>query len=135
MRQKSKNTLGVDWGSKYIGLAYEQGDTHIVFPIGYIINDKDFVRQFGQFLVQYHVGHIVVGWPKEQHIQDQVKSFVEQITSVAGDDIIIELTDEEYSSVQAGERSGNFQKNIMEDTLAAMIILERRREKNNTKTE
>lgn len=128
MRQKYNNTLGVDWGSKYIGLAYEQGDMHIVFPIGYVMNDKDWIRQFGQFLMQYHVGHIVVGWPKAESSQAKVKPFVEQIQSVAGD-IPVELADEEYTSVQAGERSGNFTKNVAEDTIAAMIILERWREK------
>jgi RNase H-fold protein (predicted Holliday junction resolvase) len=91
------------------------------------MNDKDFVRQFGQFLMQYHVGRIVIGWPKEESTQAQVKPFVEQIVSVAGD-IPVELADEEYTSVQAGERSGNFQKNMAEDTIAAMIILERWRE-------
>lgn len=127
MRQKYNNTLGVDRWSKYIGLAYEQWDTQIVFPIGYVMNDKDFIRQFGQFLTQYHVGRIVIGRPKDKTTQAKVKPFVETVASVAGD-IPLELADEEYTSVQAGERSGNFTKHVAEDTIAAMIILERWRE-------
>ncbi len=44
---------------------------------------------------------------------------------MVGRDVAIEMFDEDYSSVEAGERIGNFQKNIAEDTLASMVILER----------
>lgn len=128
MRTKPHNTLGVDRGSKYVWLAYEQGDTQIVFPIWYMMNDKDIMWQMWQFLTQYRIGHIVMWWPRDERTQKLIKPFVEQLTAVAGDKIEIEYANEDYTSVQAGERSGNFQKNMMEDTIAAMIILERWRE-------
>ncbi len=129
MRQKYNNTLGIDWGEKYIGLAYEQGDTKIVFPIGYVMNENDVMMQIGQFLMQYHIGHIVLGWPKHEETREKIKPFLKQLEMVAGEQIEVELADEEYTSVQAGERSGNFTKNVAEDTIASMIILERWREK------
>lgn len=36
----------------------------------------------------------------------------------------MELFDENYTSVQAGDRVNNYQKSSAEDTVAAMVILE-----------
>jgi RNase H-fold protein (predicted Holliday junction resolvase) len=35
-----KNVLGIDRGSKYIGLAYGPFDQEVIFPIGYLMNDE-----------------------------------------------------------------------------------------------
>jgi RNase H-fold protein (predicted Holliday junction resolvase) len=47
--------------------------------------------------------------------------------------LTIEKVDEEYTSVQSWETTGDFTKNIAEDTVAAMHILETylKNEKNN----
>jgi RNase H-fold protein (predicted Holliday junction resolvase) len=124
MRHHIPNILGIDRGTKYVGLAYQQGDTGIILPIWYSMNDKDLMRQMGEFLTQYHVGQIVVGRPSHDRIQSQIKKFVTELALVAGPDTPIHYADENYSSVQAWERSGDFSKNAMEDTLAAMVILE-----------
>jgi RNase H-fold protein (predicted Holliday junction resolvase) len=48
------------------------------------------------------------------------------------DDIKIELMDEDYTSVQSGEIVSNFKKNVAEDTISAMLILQRRKENPNS---
>lgn len=126
MRMKEKNILWIDWGSKYVGLAYKQGSTGMIFPIGYMMNDNTLMYQIGEVLLQYHIASIVVWWPKKQEdIQKQIKSFWETLQLVAGADIPLSYVDEDYTSVEAGARVSNFTKNVAEDTLSAMILLER----------
>jgi RNase H-fold protein (predicted Holliday junction resolvase) len=43
------------------------------------------------------------------------------------DEIKIETVNEDYTSVQSGEIISNFKKNSAEDTISAMLILERRK--------
>jgi len=40
-------------------------------------------------------------------------------------EITVEKVNEDYTSVQSGEIVSNFKKNVAEDTVSAMIILER----------
>ena len=47
------------------------------------------------------------------------------------DKISIETIEEDYTSVQAGEIVSNFKKNVAEDTVSAMLILERWKKINN----
>lgn len=98
----------------------------MIFPIGYMMNDNTLMYQIGEVLLQYHIASIVVWWPKKQEdIQKQIKSFWETLQLVAGADIPLSYVDEDYTSVEAGARVSNFTKNVAEDTLSAMILLER----------
>ncbi len=82
--------------------------------------------QIGEILVQYHIASIVVWWPqKQEDIQAQIKNFWKTLELIAGDDIPLSYVEEDYSSVEAGARVANFSKNVAEDTLSAMILLER----------
>jgi RNase H-fold protein (predicted Holliday junction resolvase) len=44
--------------------------------------------------------------------------------------VTIETIEEDYTSVQAGEIVSNFKKNVAEDTVSAMLILERWQKEN-----
>lgn len=118
------NILWVDWGTKYIGMAYWNEKSNMVMPIWYLMNDKSLFFDVWDVLSRYHIKQVVVGYPK-QHKETQVKidEFLKNINYVDKD---IECTkvDEEYSSVQAGATTGTFIKDEKEDTLAALIILE-----------
>ena len=46
------------------------------------------------------------------------------------DEILIETVDEDYTSVESGEIISNFKKNEKTDTISAMLILERWKNKN-----
>lgn len=41
-------------------------------------------------------------------------------------EITLDRVEEDYTSVQSGEIVSNFKKNVAEDTISAMLILERR---------
>ena len=123
MKQKS-SVLSIDWGKKYVGAAYALEGSSVVFPIGYIINDASLFAALHELIGRYRVKTIVIGMPSDPWAKEQIEKFVHNFVGTLKDDIAIELFDEDYTSVKAGEKIGNFQKNIAEDTLAAMLILE-----------
>jgi RNase H-fold protein (predicted Holliday junction resolvase) len=78
-------------------------------------------------ITRYRVNTIVIGYPsKQKDIQEKINDFMKALSYIIEHEkITIELVDEDYTSVQAGEIMSNFRKNAAEDTIAAMLILER----------
>lgn len=127
--QKVPQILWVDWGTQYIGMAYAHPETKIVFPIGYLMNDPGLFFSVGDILERYHIGTVVIGYPKQhKEFQTQIDAFVENIACI-NEDIRVIKADEEYSSVQAQAKTDEYTKTSHEDTLAAMVILENYLEK------
>jgi RNase H-fold protein (predicted Holliday junction resolvase) len=124
--KRDTNIIGIDRGSKYIGLAYMSLENRIPMPIGYILNDHMTMPTLADTVARYRAQGIVVGYPQRQKdIQDKIQAFVKSLTYVIPSDVAIEYIDEDYSSVQAGEMISDFKKNAASDTVSAMLILER----------
>lgn len=91
------------------------------------------VFNFADILQKYHVKTIVLWWPsKQKDIQAKIDKFIKSLSYIMGDNITLEKMEEDYSSVQAGDIISDTFKNIewfkktpLEDTISAMIILER----------
>lgn len=130
--RRNPTALGIDRGSKYIGLAYMTLQERIPMPIGYIYNDKMTYISIADMVVRYQVHTIVIGRPSQQEdIQKRIQQFVDGLWLVVDPETVkVEYIEEDYSSVQAGEIVSSFKKNVAEDTISAMILLERR-DKNN----
>lgn len=125
---KVNHALGIDRGSKYIGLAYtpiEKSD--IVFPIGYVMNDQMTYYYIADLIQRYHIRKIVLGWPSRQKdIQEKITKFMESLNYIIENQRIeIVTVEEDYTSVQSGEIVSDFKKNATTDTISAMLILER----------
>lgn len=125
---KVNHALGIDRGSKYIGLAYtpiEKSD--IVFPIGYVMNDQMTYYYIADLIQRYHIRKIVLGWPNRQKdIQEKITKFMESLNYIIENQRIeIVTVEEDYTSVQSGEIVSDFKKNATTDTISAMLILER----------
>ncbi|HKL43732.1 MAG TPA: Holliday junction resolvase RuvX, partial [Candidatus Absconditabacterales bacterium] len=129
MTIKTKNILGIDRGSKYIGLAYSPFDQSISFPIGYLMNDQMIYFNMGDIVQRHNIKKIVIGRPKKQiNIQEKIKDFIKNLEYIIDTKKIeIDTVEEDYTSVQSGEIVSNFKKNVAEDTVSAMLILERRK--------
>lgn len=125
---KMTHALGIDRGSKYIGLAYTplQG-ADIVFPIGYVMNDQMTYYYIADLIQRYHIRKIILGWPKKQKdIQEKISKFMESLNYIIeNQQIVIETVDEDFTSVESGEIVSDFKKNATTDTISAMLILER----------
>ncbi|HRX64142.1 MAG TPA: Holliday junction resolvase RuvX [Candidatus Absconditabacterales bacterium] len=132
MTIKPKNVLGIDRGSKYIGLAYSPIDQDISFPLGYLLNDKMIYFNISDIIQRHNIRKIILGRPKRQKdIQEKIQDFIKSLEYIIDTQKIeIYTVEEDYTSVQSGEIVSNFKKNVAEDTVSAMLILERRKAKN-----
>ncbi len=138
--EKKHNILGIDRGSKYIGIAYSPVDNEVIFPLGYILNDGMTYFHMSEILYKHHIKEIVIWRPsKQKNIQDKITKFMESLNGIIEDKkITIHTQEEDYSSVQSGEilsntareigltnNDNNYRKNAAQDTISAMVILER----------
>ena len=124
MNDMPGNILGVDWWTKYIGLAYRNEKSDMTMPIGYLMNDKSLFFNMSDILSRYFIKRIVIGYPKQhKKAQQSIDDFLENISYIDPDIPCIKQ-DEEYSSVIASSQSATYTKDEKEDTLAAMVILE-----------
>lgn len=88
-------------------------------------NDASLFFNIADILQRYHIETVVIGYPKQhKDMQKKIDTFLEQIAFIEHDMKFIRQ-DEEYSSVEAWARTGDFTKNVAEDTVASSIILER----------
>lgn len=131
--RKQANILAIDRWSKYIGFAYAHPNDAVIFPIGYLMNDAMLYFHISDMIQRYHIRTIVLGMPsKQKDIQEKIINFINKLNYIIEkEEIDIETVDEDYTSVAAGEIVSNFKKNVAEDTISAMLILERRKKKTN----
>ena len=125
---KIEHALGIDRGSKYIGLAYTPiENSDIIFPIGYIMNDEMTYYYIADIIQRYHIRKIILGRPsKQKDIQEKISKFMASLNYIIENQKIEILTvAEDYTSVQSGEIISDFKKNATTDTISAMLILER----------
>ena len=78
-------------------------------------------------IARYNIKTIVMWRPNTQKdIQAKIQEFIKSLNYIIEhDEIKIETINEDYTSVQSWEIMSNFKKNAAEDTISAMIILER----------
>ena len=76
---------------------------------------------------KHNIAKIMLGRPaKQKDIQDKIMAFMKSLNFIIENrEIEIQLVEEDYTSVQSGEIVSNFKKNAAEDTVSAMLILER----------
>ena len=97
----------------------------MVTPVGSMSNDESLFFNIADILQRYHITTVVVWYPKQQEIlQQKIDEFLEQLLFIERE-LVMVRRDEEYTSVEAWARSGDFTKNPTEDTIASSIILER----------
>lgn len=128
MKEHNHHILGIDRGSKYIGAAYMHEKNLIPMPIGYITNDGMALYTVGDYITRYNVSTIVIGLPMEESdVQHRIKKFIANISYIIDPEKTrIETMNEDFTSVEAGDIVSCFKKNVAEDTVSAMLILDRR---------
>ncbi|HOG15397.1 MAG TPA: Holliday junction resolvase RuvX, partial [Candidatus Absconditabacterales bacterium] len=114
MTVKTQNVLGIDRGSKYIGLAYGIIGQSVFFPIGYLLNDQMIYFNISEIIQRQYIKKIVIGRPsKQKDIQEKIENFIKSLGYIIDKrNITIEKVEEDYTSVQSGEIVSNFKKNV-----------------------
>ena len=116
------NILGIDYGTKYIGLAWTQTGLDVVLPFGKV-ETGNWKLEIGEMTKKEHVSFMVVGLPvglngKENENTKRVREFAAELKKYI--DVPIEFVDERFSS-RAADTMG---KGVSRDERAAMIILQ-----------
>lgn len=133
--------LGLDYGTKRIGLAMADDETRLASPLGIIENKSPsfVVEELEKIIKEEEIKKIVVGLPigleherpplpplikgGAEEMLKKVLGFVDYLKSKL--DLIIETEDERFSSEQAKSLMvGLGRKRADKDTVAAMIILQ-----------
>ena len=132
MTIRPQNILWIDRWSKYIWVAYTPFDQDITFPIGYLLNDKMVYFNLWDIIQRHNIRKIVLWFPRTQKdTQEKILDFIKHLEMIIDTEkISIETVQEDYTSVQAGEIVSNFKKNVAEDTVSAMLILDRWKKEN-----
>lgn len=116
--------LGVDYGSKRIGIAMSDENGQIAFPKLVLQNDAKLIENFKKIIDEAGVKKVVLGESKnykmvDNEIMSEILDFREILEKELFLDVIMQP--EILSSSQAEQVQG---KNAMTDAAAAAIILQ-----------
>lgn len=116
------NILGIDYGTKRIGLAWVQTGLDVVLPFGVMKNEK-WKMEIEEIISKEKINKIIVGLPvgldgKENENTERVEKFIDELKFIAK--IPIETVDERFSSRAADRMEGG----VSRDEKAAMVILQ-----------
>lgn len=116
--------LGIDYGSKRIGVAISDENARLAFPRMVMANTKTFVDEIVAFIEKEHVQGIVLG---ESHDRNNIPNPIMKKIHIFADELRactilpIFFVSEAYTSQEAKHIQG---ENAMHDASAAAIILQ-----------
>lgn len=117
------NILGVDFGTKNIGLAWLDTNIGVVLPYGQVKGERGKVKELVELVKKEKINKIVVGLPtglkgEENKNTERIRAFAEELKK--GVNIPVEFISEIFSSEQADRMGGGASR----DEKSAMVILE-----------
>lgn len=129
--------LGIDFGSKRVGLAVSDEEGRIAFPKETLRNDLKLLENILDFIKKEKIEKIVIGESVDSKgeknlIEEESKLFLEELAKLS--DIKVEKQKEFFSSYEAHGRMGKEQNNARSsffsktkdlDASSATIILQR----------
>ena len=125
--------LGIDYGTKRVGIAVSDEGGTMAFPYGIIENNKGLVGEIKAVCIREHVEHIIIGeslnYQNERNIvMEKIDEFITELRDVLALPITLER---EFLSTQQARFFQTDNKHV--DDSAAAIILQSYLEKKNTK--
>lgn len=116
--------MGIDYGSKKVGIAFTDEGGSMAFPHEVIPNDGALLAALEKLIADKNVQEIVIGHSlnkdgKPNAIHAEVEGLITDLTLAVG--LPIHLEPEQYTSQQAARVTG---KNDQIDASAAALILE-----------
>lgn len=123
MQENKKRTLGIDYGSKRVGLALSDEGNKFALPLSVISNDDQLVSKIEKIAIDNEVKEIVLGESRDfsgkaNAILLDSLEFKEKLEARG---FIVNFEPEFLTSVQAERLQG---KNELIDASAAAIILQ-----------
>lgn len=123
VRLQTMRYLGIDFGSKRIGVAVTNDEGLMAFPHSVIKNDRDVIGALKVIIEERNIEKIIIGHSLNREgntnkIHKAVESLVQELTLNTG--LPIELEPEQYTTQEAVRFQGKTEKT---DASAASIIL------------
>ena len=117
------NILGIDHGTKRIGLAIARGGVKLAYPLKTIENDQFTLEKFKKIIAEEKVKKIILGLPRNLSAQDTkqtaiVREFGEQLAQLG---IEMDWQDETSSTERAISKGAT---KADKDAWAAAFILQ-----------
>jgi putative holliday junction resolvase len=116
--------LGIDFGSKRVGIAVSDETGKLAFPHSVISNDENLLGEIEKIIKNESIGEIVIGESKDfKNIPNKIMADIEKFKKVLEEKIKLPISFEPefMTSSQAEQIQG---KNDMNDASAAAIILQ-----------
>ncbi len=115
--------MGIDYGSKRVGIAFTDDKGMMAFPHNTLANDKNLLDSLVALIEEKKVGEIVIGFSlgrdgKPNEIQNRIEELVTDLTLQVG--LPVHLEPEQYTTQEAIRFQGRNEKT---DAAAASIIL------------
>lgn len=115
--------MGIDYGSKRVGIALSDDQGLMAFPHGVLANDGTLIKEIENLIKEKEVEEIVIGHSlgrdgQPNQIHQAVEAFMSDLTLAVG--LPIQLEPEQYTTQEATRFQG---KNAETDASAAAIIL------------
>lgn len=115
--------LGIDYGSKRVGVALSDPSGSFATPLDVLRNDQNLLEEIKRICSHNHVESVVVGDSKDFNLRDnfimgEVRPFVEKLKSETNLQVILHP---EFMTSQEAERIQG--KNDRLDASAAALIL------------
>jgi len=116
--------LGIDYGTKRIGVAVSDENIILAFPKGILLNNLNIFKNIGEILKTENISEIVIGESvnfkgKENIVSKEIKTFISELKDKFN--LPIHEQKEFLTSVEARR----FQKKKEVDDSAAALILQR----------
>lgn len=115
--------MGIDYGSKRVGVAFSDDKGLMAFPHAVLSNDTTLLEKILELIKEKEVAEIVIGYSlgrdgKPNEIHTKVEGLITDLTLETG--LPIHLEPEQYTTQEATRFQG---KNEKTDASAAAIIL------------
>jgi putative Holliday junction resolvase len=115
--------LGIDFGSKKIGIALTDDGGQMAFPHEVVPNDENFLKYLTNLVEERGVAEVVIGHSlnnsgEPNQIHQAVEELITDITLNLG--LPVHLEPEQYSTQEAKQTQG---RGVLTDASAAAIIL------------
>lgn len=123
--------LGIDYGTKNIGVAISDDNLQFAFPKAIFENNAKIFEQLKRIILSEDVQKIVLGDPGDNFISEEVKTFAKKLENEFALSVFMEK--EFMTSVHVGQASGKKpiarlekkERGPKKDNSAAALILQR----------
>lgn len=115
--------LGIDYGTKKVGVAISDEVGNFAFPHSVLLNDENLLPTIASIIEKEGIGEVVIGDSKnyamgDNPVMESITAFRNALMEIAGVETHLEL--EILTTQQAGREQG---ANAMLDASAAALIL------------